>query len=74
MWDRIKEIYQKYKIPSCILAIDFVVARIFVKPNDEPCIGRCLVPISETYNIVFTIAMFVALICFIWIAILYVVD
>ena len=74
MWDIIKEIYKKYKTPTCILLIDFIIGVIFVKKNKEPCIGRCLSPISESPDIAFTITMTFSFMFFIWILILSMSD
>lgn len=74
IWDRIKEIYLKYKNPLLVLLVDFVVIKLFGTPNKEPCVARCLSPISEPMSAINTITFTIAFACFIWIIIINMSD
>lgn len=74
IWDRMVEIYHKYKKPCLVLAVDFVMGMVFIEPNEEPCIGRCYAPMSEFPDFANAVAMAVAMICIVWIAVLSMTD
>ncbi|HFC8663308.1 TPA: hypothetical protein ACFK3L_00305 [Neisseria gonorrhoeae] len=63
IWDRMVEIYHKYKKPCLVLAVDFVMGMVFIEPNEEPCIA----PMPESPDFANAVAMAVAMICIVFI-------